>query len=734
MGDATTVSSEQNRMQPRTSQQARRRWLRYGWLILALGWTALALLGFILMLSYINEEKERDMRQWHIRLGLMADHQVAEINRWLDKQFDMLDGITTNPSVQLFITEQATANAPSEAPAMMAQSGFMRNLLNATVLRATALHQSAANTAMPMKAGVEGPPAGGIALINRSHTILASSRGFQLPPVLRTFAQSRELTESLLFGPFKHEEDGWMIGLMQPVTAVQQDAGESQPVGYALAVLPLSAAFFDMLTEQPLDVATVETLLLRRVAESQIEYMSPVLLGGYNAFELRMDASTPELAASHALTMDTPFALRTDYRNQLVLMTSRPVNYSNWTMMLKIDAAEVLAESDQRGKWMVGSYLLAVLLVSVSMLAVWRHATAVRARHAAAHYRALANRIEKQDELFELITSATPNAIFIIDNEHYYRYANRVAAERARMEPRRMIGKTITAVLGASKADAYLKASRAALADNNTHTVTHRVPSERAGEGEDIFESTHIPLENIPLPQTNQRTPGTLIIEKDQTRFVHEKERRERILHHLVESMVSLVDKRDPYAASHSRKVAAVAGHVAREMGLVSLMVETAETAGRLMNLGKILVPESLLTQKEVLDEEGRARIRNSIQATADLLSAIEFDGPVIDTLRQSQERADGNGPLGLKGDDILPPAQVVIVANSFVALVSERAYRPGATIDEALRVMMDDIGVMYNRAPVAALVNYIDNHRGREDWELLGETHNRYETASEPA
>jgi HD-GYP domain-containing protein (c-di-GMP phosphodiesterase class II) len=147
-------------------------------------------------------------------------------------------------------------------------------------------------------------------------------------------------------------------------------------------------------------------------------------------------------------------------------------------------------------------------------------------------------------------------------------------------------------------------------------------------------------------------------------------------------------------------------------------MVETVEIAGSLMNLGKILVPKEVLTKGESLSEEEIKQVRDSIQTSADLIEGIEFDGPVVETLRQLQERWDGAGvPLGLAGDEILITAQIVAVANAFVAMVSPRAYRPGSSFDEAVETLLSEIRKAFERRPVAALVNYLDSRRGRERW-----------------
>jgi HD-GYP domain-containing protein (c-di-GMP phosphodiesterase class II) len=211
---------------------------------------------------------------------------------------------------------------------------------------------------------------------------------------------------------------------------------------------------------------------------------------------------------------------------------------------------------------------------------------------------------------------------------------------------------------------------------------------------------------------------GVLVIDQDITQAVAERERRERNLQQLVQTLVTVVDRRDPHAAHHSSRVAIAARATAGEMGLEEVLVETAAIAGSLLNLGKILVPSQLLTKEGQLSEEEMRTVRDSIQTSAELIEGIEFDGPVVETLRQAQERWDGSGvPRGLKGDQILVTARIIAVANAFVAIVSPRAHRPGVDFDAAVESLLKQIGSAFDRAVVAALIHYMDNRGGRERW-----------------
>jgi HD-GYP domain-containing protein (c-di-GMP phosphodiesterase class II) len=90
----------------------------------------------------------------------------------------------------------------------------------------------------------------------------------------------------------------------------------------------------------------------------------------------------------------------------------------------------------------------------------------------------------------------------------------------------------------------------------------------------------------------------------------------------------------------------------------------------------------------------------------------------VVETLRQLQERWDGSGtPAGAKGEQILLTARIVAVANAFIAMTSDRAFRRGLDADEAAQRLMAEAGRAFDRRVVAALVNRLDNRGGRAEW-----------------
>lgn len=196
-------------------------------------------------------------------------------------------------------------------------------------------------------------------------------------------------------------------------------------------------------------------------------------------------------------------------------------------------------------------------------------------------------------------------------------------------------------------------------------------------------------------------------------------EKYQQTLSEIVQTLVSLVDSRDPHAQGHSECVAYIAHEIAVEMQLSEDEIRATTLAGRLMNVGKIKAPESVLLDSS-MSESNKQNVRDALRRSADILQNVTFDVPVVETLRQAQEHVDGNGPLGLKSPEILISAKIIAVVNAFVAMVSERPYRPALEPKDALDIIRKSIDTVYSYKVYMALENYLVHGGGLKAISLI--------------
>ena len=397
-----------------------------------------------------------------------------------------------------------------------------------------------------------------------------------------------------------------------------------------------------------------------------------------------------------------------------MLNVSRAFTGAPWVLVAKIGRDEALAASEARRLQLIIVFALGAVLLVAVVFAAWWHGSSRQAAESARRYKRLTDQHEHQGLFLNLVADSQPTSIFILDDKGHYGFANEEAARLAGLPMDDLVGKPVGNVLGPEAAKPHLaSAAKAREAHERQRTV---IPAEDDSAGRTRQ------VDYIPIGDSHEVEDGVLVVERDITAEVGERAKRERALLDLVRTLVALVDKRDPYAAHHSTRVAMVAQAVAREMNLGDAAVQTVGFAGSLMNLGKILVPTELLTKTGQLNEEELGLIRGSLRATADFLEGIDFGGPVVETLRQLSEHWDGSGqPHGLKGAAILAEARVVAVANAFVALASPRAYRAGMPLDEAIDKIRAQAGTVFDRRAVTALENSLENRGGRDAWADFG-------------
>jgi PAS domain S-box-containing protein len=677
-------------------------------LIIAAGLLLLLAIGAgVLVVRFVAAEWQRELRDWQVRLGIVTDSRFAAIDEWLSRQFDEVASLADNASLQLYMTQLTEGGVEGDQDVVDAQEEYLRNLLEATATRAGFVDRSAAGE---IAANVQRAGAGGIALLDANNQVLAATAS--LPPLagrLREFVTTVKPGERALLDIYLNAADRPSMAFAVPVFAVQGERDAASQIGTVIAVKEIGDELYPLLHQPGETSATALAVLIRR-NDAAVEYLSP-LPDGKPPLSLRMAVDTADLDAAFAVGTPGGFsASRRDYRDREVLVTSRAFIDAPWTLMYTIDRSEALSTAEARLTWLTAAGIFGAFAVAVSLLAVWIYGTSLRRKESAARYREMAERIDEQRSLLRLVTDTQPTGIFILDEEGRYRFANREAGRLAGIPVDDLIGKPIANIVGPEAAKRYLSLIAEVLKSGTAASDVAWVAGEDAVR---VVQTDH-----VPVAPARDLPKSVLVVERDITDAVTERERRARMLQQIVRTLVGVVDRRDPYAANHSQRVAGLSRAIAAEMKLSDRDIDTAETAGSLLNFGKILVAPELLTKSGEMSEEDRQKVRQSIQTSAELLEGIEFDGPVVETLRQAQARWDGAGiPSGLTGDDILMTARVVSVANAFVGMVSRRAYREALDIDRAVEAILAQVGKAFDRRVVVALINYLDNHGGRQQW-----------------
>ncbi len=161
-----------------------------------------------------------------------------------------------------------------------------------------------------------------------------------------------------------------------------------------------------------------------------------------------------------------------------------------------------------------------------------------------------------------------------------------------------------------------------------------------------------------------------------------------------IEALALAIDAKDQTAQSHIRRVQVYAAGLARALGMPDNEIQGVKTAALLHDIGKLAVPEHILSKPGPLTQEEFQKIRIHPQVGAEIISGVPFPYPVAPLILSHHERWDGKGyPAGLKGDEIPLGARILSVVDYFDALMSERPYHKAMSFDAAIGLLQQESG-----------------------------------------
>ena len=182
----------------------------------------------------------------------------------------------------------------------------------------------------------------------------------------------------------------------------------------------------------------------------------------------------------------------------------------------------------------------------------------------------------------------------------------------------------------------------------------------------------------------------------------------------VVRSLAAAVDIRDGYTHEHSRLVSELSSAIARRIGLPPTEISRIGVGALLHDVGKIGVPDSILTKESSLSQEEWECVRRHPVLGKRIMEQAPELMDVMPLVLHHQERYDGSGyPERLRGDSIPLGARIIAAADAYHAIRSERPYRSGRTHREATRELMRCSGSQFDPKVVEALLSILDSDEG---------------------
>jgi two-component system, cell cycle response regulator len=208
-----------------------------------------------------------------------------------------------------------------------------------------------------------------------------------------------------------------------------------------------------------------------------------------------------------------------------------------------------------------------------------------------------------------------------------------------------------------------------------------------------------IPAEGNDSAAILQLADQRLYARKDQTR-------EGSAVLQLRDVLLQAFHERYPDLQEHQRGVGALVLAVGRRLGLEAEELDVLARAAELHDVGKIAIPDAILSKPSPLDDEEWRFMRRHTILGERILTAASALRPVAALVRSSHERFDGGGyPDGLKGKEIPLGARIIFVCDAYDAMTSDRAYSRAVAPAEAIRELRACSGTQFDAEVVETFI-----------------------------
>ncbi len=480
-----------------------------------------------------------------------------------------------------------------------------------------------------------------------------------------------------------------VIDALIPVRGVQASVSDiAKPFALLVLTLPVDDILAETLTVAPPDHETESLRLVQRTATAIEEIR---IVDG--------EIQRTSLGENDWPLVDgmLEFGRRATADGGYVYSTGTPVAGLPWTIVHTIDTSVVMATVR---RFTVTAIAFAVVVVGglgLSFAALWWRRCNDHHRALTGLYQSLVGHLARQHRFLSAVTTSISDWLTVEAPDGRYLYVNPAFAAAA--------GKTRNAILANASSDLLSRPEKRSSDAGALFGLS-------ADDGLSVVEINGrrriVAASVSDLRDEDGHIIGIVTLTRDQTELAEQRRRRACALEQTIEALVHAVECRDRFLLGHTHRLRRHALAVGLNLGLDSNELAGLALAASLSQVGKIFIPDEILTKPGRHDPKEAEIMRGHVTHALSVLGRIDFDLPVVEIIGQMHERLDGSGyPNGLTDTDIVLPARILGAVDVFCARTAPRSYRDRLSSGKALYHLASNAR-RYDLKVIAALADVV--------------------------
>ena len=253
------------------------------------------------------------------------------------------------------------------------------------------------------------------------------------------------------------------------------------------------------------------------------------------------------------------------------------------------------------------------------------------------------------------------------------------------------------------------------------------IQSELRGLEEGAIDFISLPFEPQVLKARIAHIVELSVLRKQQAHLIaKQKEQIDRLFLQSMVTIAHTVDAKDRYARRHSLRVALYCRGIAAKLGYSDKEKEALYYIALLHDIGKVSTPDTILNKASGLTKEEYENVKKHAEIGAQIVQNTRFVPGLEEGVRYHHEWYDGNGYVGICGDEIPEVSRIIAVADAYEAMTADRAYRKHFSKEYAIQELIRGRGTQFDPEIVDAFLELLEEgftiDEDRAEGELKGE------------